>query len=109
MILRGVIMTNYTFLSANVFAAITEESVRHFVDAVAGGFHVLVEYHNGFTASIVKNAIVSGNLDLWEIAILHNGEICHNTSIMDDVVPYLSDEEVLDYCSKICDLDLARI
>ena len=60
-------MTNYTFLSANVFAAITEESVRHFVDAVAGGFHVLVEYHNGFTASIVKNTIVSGNLDLWEI------------------------------------------
>lgn len=97
-------MTNYTFLSANVFAAITEGSVCHYVYPMVDGFHILVDYPNGFTASITKNSITSKNSDLWEIAILYDNEICFDTPITDDVLPYLDDEKVLAYCNEIRNL-----
>ena len=97
-------MTNYTFLSESTLTAITDGAVDYHVYSMDNGFHVLVEYPNGYAASITKNMFTSGISDLWEIAILYDDEICRDTPITDDVLPYLNEEMVLVYCEKIRNL-----
>ncbi len=37
-----------------------------------------------------------GNRDLWEIAVMKNGDLCYSTPITDDVLGFLSEEKVLE-------------
>ena len=59
------------------------------------GVQIVHLFPNGYGASVVKHDMSSGGKnDLWELAVLKNGELCYNTSVTSDVLGHLSDEDV---------------
>lgn len=69
-----------------------------------------IQYHfkadNGYGASIVKHDFSYGNLqDLWELAVIgKDGNLCYDTPITDDVLGYLTEEQVNSTLVKIAEL-----
>ena len=61
-----------------------------------GGIQAVVQFENGFGASIVQTPFTyGGNEGLYELAVFgKNGQITYETSITDDVLGYLSEDEV---------------
>lgn len=70
--------------------------------ADAGGIAYRIHYPNGYGASIIKSSSsYGGELDLWEVAVLKDDELCYDTPLTDDVVGYLTEEEVVAICDDI--------
>jgi len=71
-----------------------------------GGVYCRIQFDNGFGASIVKHQYSYGGGDgLYEIAVLDSGgEITYTTPITDDVLGYLSEEDVERYVNEIKNL-----
>lgn len=60
-----------------------------------GGKLVRVHFLNGYGASVVQfNGSYGGNDDLYEIAVLHGDRLCYETPVTDDVLGYLSEDDV---------------
>lgn len=69
-----------------------------------GGYQYWYSFPNGYAASVVKGPwTYGGDQDLWELAVMddHEGDICYDTPITDDVLGYLTDEEVDNYLNQI--------
>ena len=68
-----------------------------------GGWVYRVSYPNGYGASIVKRLYSYGcEDDLWEVAVLDkDGDLCYDTPITNDVLGYLTEEEVVAVCDDI--------
>jgi hypothetical protein len=63
------------------------------------------KFENGYEASVVKSEYSYGGKDgLYELAIFKDGEICYDTPIADDVIGYLTMQEVTDTFIKIQEL-----
>jgi hypothetical protein len=55
------------------------------------------KFENGYEASVVKSEYSYGGRDgLYELAIFKDGEICYDTPITNDVIGYLTMQEVTD-------------
>lgn len=62
---------------------------------VHGGVQYVFSFVNEYGASVVRHSFSYGNEDgLWELAVLHLGNITYSTYITDDVIGWLSDDEV---------------
>ena len=61
-----------------------------------------LKFKNNYTASIIKGYGAEENL--WEVAVLHNNKVVYDTPITDDVLGYLSDEEVVKAVTDIMNL-----
>lgn len=80
---------------------------------INGGIQYMVVFPNGYGASIVKHSFsYGGSRGLWELAVIGDvkGEIFkedfsfslkYDTGITDDVLGYLSENDVNDYLLKI--------
>jgi hypothetical protein len=75
-----------------------------------GGERYEVHFGNGYGASVIRNASelgysYGGREGLWELAVLsdNNGrwEITHDTTITDDVLGWLTEEDVINTLKKI--------
>ena len=68
-----------------------------------GGWAYRVTYPNGYGASLIKSSYSYGREDdLWEVAVLDkNGNLCYDTPITDDVLGYLTEEDVVATCDNI--------
>ena len=64
---------------------------------VYGGTQRIYKFPNGYGASIIRHKGSYGFKDgLWELAVLDStGTLCYDTSVTNDVIGYLSDEEVI--------------
>ena len=81
------------------------------------GIQVLVEFENGYGASVVRFSntlgfgMASGSYGhesgLWELAVMKDGNICYDTPITSDVLGWLS-EEVMKLLVKISELEPVR-
>lgn len=61
------------------------------------GYHYEGSYSNGYGVSIIKNDWSYGrDDDLWEIALIKEGEICYEHDF-NDVIGYLTEEELEDW------------
>ena len=70
------------------------------------GYAYKVLFPNGYAASIVKFTGSYGNRDnLWEVAVMKDGEIRYDTEITDDVLGYLTEADVMDTCREIAAFD----
>ena len=47
-----------------------------------------------------------GNQDLYELAIIKDNAICYDTPITDDVIGYLTEDDVTKYLSQIQELKI---
>lgn len=70
------------------------------------GIAYTFEFPNGYGASVVKTSFSYGNEDgLWELAVLDKeGDICYDTPITEDVLGWLTDQQVSDTLYAIHDL-----
>lgn len=69
------------------------------------GFEGTVAAHtfsNGYGASIITGEHAYSNEDApYELAVLYNNEITYDTELTDDVLGYLTEDEVNEYLLKI--------
>jgi hypothetical protein len=72
------------------------------------GIVARISFDNGYGASIVQSSFsYGGNQELYELAIIKDNDICYDTPITDDVLGYLTEEQVTDYLRQIQELDNA--
>lgn len=59
-------------------------------------------FSNGYGASVVQNCYSYGHEEgLYELAVLKDGGLCYDAPITNDVIGYLSADEVAEYLSQI--------
>ncbi len=64
-----------------------------------------INFDNGYGASVVKSTFsYGGNQDLYELAVIKDDAICYDTPITDDVLGYLTEDDVTKYLGKIQNL-----
>lgn len=67
-----------------------------------GGIHWEFEFNNGYGASVITGGIAYCNkFQPYELAVLKHGELCYDTPITDDVIRYLTSNEVYDLLDRI--------
>lgn len=75
------------------------------------GIRYRFQFDNKFGASVIKTRFSYGNEnDLWELAVLKERDegawyLCDDTDITDDVIGYLTDDEVREYLKQISELN----
>jgi hypothetical protein len=63
------------------------------------------KFENGYEASVVKSEYSYGGRDgLYELAIFKDDEICYDTPITNDVIGYLTEDDVTETFFKIQEL-----
>lgn len=73
-------------------------------------YQYIFKFDNGYGASVVKNSGSYGNeQDLWELAVIEfidefTWKICCSTEITDDVIGYLTNDDVLNLLEAIKNL-----
>lgn len=64
------------------------------------------KFDNGYGASVITGELACGNnAKPYELAVLHHDELCYDTPITDDVIGYLTSDEVFDLLDKIEQLE----
>jgi hypothetical protein len=60
-----------------------------------GGVHSRMMFENGYGVSVVKTSFSYGGSEgLYELAVLYKDSITYNTPITDDVLGWLTEEDV---------------
>lgn len=85
----------------------------YYIGTTKEGQQWLFRFENGYGASVIKNYGSYGfEDDLFELAVIYftgddnnNFILSYNTSITDDVIGFLSNDNVLEYLEKIKGLD----
>ena len=69
------------------------------------GVQARIRFDNGYGASIVKTDFSYGGKEgLYELAVIDDNGLNYKTPITDDVIGYLTEEEVTEYLYKIQNL-----
>jgi hypothetical protein len=75
------------------------------VNSHNGGVQKIYEFDNGYGASVIRHQGSYGfSKGLWELAVLHYGDLCYHTHITDDVIGHLTETEVDKYLKQIEEL-----
>lgn len=71
-----------------------------------GGRMARIKFENGYGASVICTPFsYGGNQGLYELAVLDsNGKLCYETSVANDVIGHLTEEEVSELLSEIAAL-----
>jgi hypothetical protein len=71
-----------------------------------GGVFCRIQFENGYGASIVRHQYSYGGKDgLYEMAVIDSeGKITYDTPITNDVIGYLSEDDVARYVNEIKNL-----
>lgn len=60
------------------------------------------KFNNGYGASVIDGGNAYCNkAQPYELAVLEQGELCYDTPIADDVIGYLTSDEVYDLLDRI--------
>jgi hypothetical protein len=75
-------------------------------NGVYDGIQYLAKFPNGYGASIVRHQFsYGGRKGLWELAVLDDeGNLCYDTPITDDVLGYLTEDDVNEILDRIEEL-----
>lgn len=74
--------------------------------SVNGGVQYSFKFDNGYSASVVCHSFSYGNEDgLYELAVITNEGLCYDTEITNDVLGWLTVEDVLSTLERIKKLD----
>ncbi len=72
------------------------------LDDVVGISQWVIGFKNGYEASIITGKYTHTNKEHpYELAVLKNGELCYDTPITNDVIGYLTADEVGEILAKI--------
>lgn len=69
-----------------------------------------MSFDNGYGISVLFGSMFYSNgIDTYEVGILKNGALCYTTPITNDVIGYITEEEVTDIMRKIQELPIGLI
>lgn len=70
------------------------------------GTHAMLTFDNGYGVSVVRGQYTYGGVEgLYEVAVLDNtGNLTYDTPITDDVLGYLTEEDVTKIMVKVQEL-----
>lgn len=75
---------------------------------IDGGIQYINFFPNGYGVSVVRHDFSHTNDNTWELAVLKGNadkwNLCYNTPITNDVLGYMSDDEVNETCIAIANL-----
>jgi len=75
------------------------------VHPVGEGSQAIHEFPNSYGASVICNPWSYGGKEgLYELAVLHDGQLCYATSVTHDVEGNLTEEDVFVLLNQIADL-----
>ena len=67
-----------------------------------GGTITSHNFPNGYGASIITGSMFYSSPNApYELAVLHDDKICYDSGLTEDVLGYLTEDEVNDYLLKI--------
>jgi hypothetical protein len=71
-----------------------------------GGVQAKIHFDNGYGASVIRHGFSYGTESgLYELAVLHeDGTLCYDTPVTDDVLGYLTPDDVTRVLAQIQDL-----
>ena len=73
------------------------------------GVHYHFYFDNGYGASVIRHEYsYGGDQGLWELAVLAGDLLCYDTEITDDVIGYLTEEEVEELLNRIKNLESTK-
>ena len=83
-----------------------------FTQCLVDGVHYIFKFENGYGASVIKGWCTFGyREDKWELGVIFfdpenpdDYSLAYNTPLTDDVIGYLTDEEVRELLGKIKEL-----
>lgn len=53
------------------------------------------EFENGYSASVIQSPYsYGGDQGLYELAVIHDGKLCYDTPITNDVLGHLTEDDV---------------
>ena len=59
-------------------------------------------FNNGYGISVLLgNCFYSNGIDTYEVAVIKDGMICYTTPIANDVIGYITEQQVSDVMKKI--------
>lgn len=99
--------SRFTELSEKAIAEIGALS-RHEVtrQTIFDGYRYACQFDNGYGISIIKHSGSYGSDEDWfEAAVLKGDRVCSTTPITNDVLGWLTEEEVVDTAKKVAALD----
>ena len=92
----------------NLHLIVSEENKKYLDKEQSGpqncGFQYWFSFPNGYAGSVVKGPFTyGGTQDLWELGVMDDNtkHLCYDNPITDDVLGYLTDNEVNDYLNQI--------
>lgn len=66
-----------------------------FTPSSAGGVRAVAQFPNGYRASVVRGDFTyGGDRGFYELAVMDDRGICYDTPITDDVLGYLTPDDV---------------
>ena len=69
------------------------------------GIQARINFDNGYGASVIRSPYsYGGNQGLYELAVIKDNAICYDTPITDDVIGYLTEDDVTKYLGQIQEL-----
>lgn len=69
---------------------------------ITGGTHAVVNFPNGYGASVVSGPMFYTRPGApYELAVMRDESLCYDTELTDDVLGYLTAEDVTMYLEKI--------
>lgn len=72
----------------------------------AGGKYAILNFDNGYGVSVLFGEnYYSNGIDTYELAVLRYGLICYDTEITDNVLGYITKEEVTNVMLKLQSYD----
>ena len=61
-----------------------------------------MKFPNGYSVSVVcGKSHYSNGKDTYEVGVMHNGMLCYDTPVTNDVIPYQTAEEVAEIMKEI--------
>lgn len=84
------------------FGKYEAEKLEGTYNDVVGIRQWLIGFKNGYEASVISGKYTYTDKEHpYELAVLKNGELCYDTPITNDVIGYLTEDEVGEILEKI--------
>lgn len=71
-----------------------------------GGTRAVLNFDNDYGVIVLLgDEFYSNGIDTYELAVLHNNYLCYSTEITDDVLGYITEDEVTNVMLKLQSYD----
>ena len=72
----------------------------------SGGEMAYIEFSNGYGVSVIFGSkFYSNGIDTYELAVMKDGDLCYSSGITNDVIGYITKDEVTEYMKQIQELE----